>query len=86
MARERVRFQHIRDLRHDANLSQDDMAKILNCTQAAYSYYETGRRDIPTETLIQLAKYHQCSTDYLLDLTNTKKPYPDWKAQHEDFS
>ena len=76
--RDVIRFQHIRDLRQDADLSHSDMAELLNCTQAAYSYYETGERDIPIDSLITLAKYYKCSTDYLLDLTNEKTPYPIW--------
>ena len=38
--------------------------------------YELGLRDIPTEVLIQLARFHHTITDYLLGLTNIKKPYP----------
>lgn len=74
-----VRYEHIRDLREDADLSQADIAEILNCTQVAYSYYEIGKRDIPTDILIMLAKFYGCSTDYLLGLTNIKTPYPQIK-------
>ena len=70
-----VPYPHIRDLREDADLTQADVAKVLNCTQASYSYYEIGRCDIPTVTLIKLAKYYRTSTDYLLGLTDNKNPY-----------
>ena len=70
-----VPYPHIRDLREDADLTQADVAKVLNCTQASYSYYEIGRRDIPTVALIKLAKYYRTSTDYLLGLTDNKNPY-----------
>lgn len=73
MSENEIRFPHIRELREDADLSQADMANILNCSQVAYSYYELGRRDIPTEILIKLAQYYDCSVDYLLGLTNQKK-------------
>ena len=49
MSENELRFPHIRELREDADLSQADMANILNCSQVAYSYYEIGKRDIPTE-------------------------------------
>lgn len=68
-----VLYPHIRDLREDNDLSQAEVAKVLNCSQVAYSYYEIGRRDIPTEVLIKLAKFYNCSTDYLLGLSDTKK-------------
>lgn len=69
-------YERIRNLREDKDLKQKDLAKYLNCSQVSYSYYEIGKRDIPTSILIQLAEFHNCSTDYLLGLTNIKKPYP----------
>jgi len=75
MSEKEIRYPHIRELREDAGLSQADIAKILNCSQVTYSYYEIGRRDIPTEILINLAKYYNCSVDYLLGLTKQKKLY-----------
>ena len=68
-------YERIRNLREDKDLRQKDMAEVLNCTQVCYSRYELGTRDIPTEVLIKLAKFHQTSIDYLLGLTNVKKPY-----------
>lgn len=65
-------YPHIRDLREDNDLTQSDLAKILNCSQVAYSYYEIGRRDIPTDVLIKLAKFYNCTTDYLLGLSNER--------------
>ena len=62
-------YTRIRNLREDSDLSQKDMAAYLNCTQVCYSYYEIGKRDIPTEVLIKLAKFYNVSTDYLLGLT-----------------
>ena len=66
----------IRDLREDHDLLQKDLADYLNCSQVCYSYYEIGRRDIPAEMLIKLAGYYGTSVDYLLGITDEKKPYP----------
>lgn len=68
-------YERIRNLREDMDLRQADMAEYLNCSQVAYSYYEIGARDIPTDVLIKLAKYFHCSTDYLLGLSDIKNPY-----------
>lgn len=73
MSDNNIRYPNIRNLREDADLSQADLARILNCSQVAYSYYELGRRDIPTEVLIALSKFYNCSVDYLLGLSNTKR-------------
>ncbi|MBQ8228685.1 MAG: helix-turn-helix transcriptional regulator [Clostridia bacterium] len=65
-------YPRIRDLREDADLTQSQMARILNCSQQVYSNYELGQRDIPTYILITLAKYHNTTTDYILGLTDIK--------------
>lgn len=64
-------YKRIRDLREDKDITQKDMAKALNCSQQVYSNYELGQRDIPTDVLIRLAKFHKVSTDYILGLTDT---------------
>lgn len=65
-------YPRIKDLREDMDLSQADVAKVLNCTQAAYSYYENGKRDVPTAVLISLASLYHCSIDYLLGVSDQK--------------
>ena len=69
-------YERIRDLREDNDLKQEDLAKLLHCTQACYSNYENGKRDIPTEVLNTLADYYGVSIDYLVGRTNEKAPYP----------
>ena len=69
-------YQRIRDLREDNDLMQEDLAKLLNCTQACYSNYENGKRDVPSEVWSQLADFYGVSIDYLFGRTNIKEPYP----------
>lgn len=69
-------YPRLRDLREDADLSQEGLAKVLNMSQSGYSKYETGENDVPTRILIALARFHNTSVDYLLGLTNEKEPYP----------
>ena len=66
----------IREIREDKDLTQTDIANVLNVSQVAYSFYEIGKRQLPVELLIKLAKYYNTSTDYLLELTDERKPYP----------
>ena len=44
--------------------------------QSIISKYETGELLPTTENLMILAKFYNTSVDYLLDLTEEKKPYP----------
>ncbi len=69
-------YRRIRDLREDNDYLQKDLAAYLKCSQVCYSHYEIGKRDIPTDVLILLAKFYNTSTDYLLGLTDVKTPYP----------
>ena len=65
----------IRDIREDSDLTQREIADYLHIKQNTYSQYENGQRQIPIEALIALARYYHTSTDYLLGLTDEKKPY-----------
>ena len=49
-------YRRIHDMREDRDLYQKDIAEYLQCTQVCYSHYEMGKRDIPTDILIKLAK------------------------------
>ena len=63
-------YRRIRDLREDWDLLQKQ------CSQVCYSYYEMGKRDIPTDILVRLADFYGTSVDYLLGRTDETKPYP----------
>jgi transcriptional regulator with XRE-family HTH domain len=66
----------LRDLREDADLTQNDPADYLHIKKNTYSQYENGQRQLPIPLLIALAEYYHTSTDYILRLTDEKKPYP----------
>ncbi|MDO3681826.1 helix-turn-helix domain-containing protein [Paenibacillus ehimensis] len=69
-------YERIRSLREIKNMTQVQIAVLLNCSQRIYSNYERGEVDIPTEILSKLADLHQTSTDYILNRTDRKEPYP----------
>ncbi len=71
-----MNIKRLKDLREDNDLSQKEIAKLLNTTQQQYSKYELGIRLIPIDKLNILADFYQTNTDYLLGRTNVKKPYP----------
>ena len=71
----------IRDMREDRDLTQKQLADYLHTRQNTYSQYETGQRQLPLDVLIALARYYKTSADYLLGLTDERKPYPDSKKR-----
>lgn len=66
----------IRDLREDNDLTQKQIAAILQCDQSLYSKYERNERDLPLSVAIKLANYYKTSLDYIIGLTEEKNPYP----------
>ena len=61
-------YQRIRDLREDADKSQEEIAKIIGTSQSYYAQYENGKRSIPFERVIILAEYYNVSLDYIAGL------------------
>jgi transcriptional regulator with XRE-family HTH domain len=72
-------LRRLRDLRQDHDLTQKEVAGLLEIDQRVYSTYETGKREMPLHHLVFLAEYYHTSTDYLLDLTDSPAPYPSKK-------
>lgn len=68
-------FPRIENLRVDHDLTQADVALYLGCQREVYRRYEKGTRQIPVDFLIKLAVYYHVSVDYLVGLTDEKKPY-----------
>ena len=63
----------LRFLRESELLTQQQVADKTFCSQRTYSYYESGQRDIPTQTLIRLADFYNVSVDYILGRTDDPK-------------
>ena len=66
-------FTRLRDLREDADKTQRDIAEILGTSQSYYAQYEKGKRSIPFERIVELAKYYNVSIDYIAGFTNKKR-------------
>lgn len=57
--------EKIKELREDHDLTQTQMAEIINTTQRTISYYETNQREIPIEVLIKYARFFNVSLEYI---------------------
>lgn len=66
-------INRIKNLREDCDLTQADVARVLNCSQTCYSKYELGQREIPIRALCMLADYYGVTTDYILGRSAVKK-------------
>ena len=60
------KYQRIRDLREDADLTQKHVGEAINVPQRTYAYYESGQRMVPPQVLCALADFYNVSVDYIL--------------------
>ena len=61
-------YQRLRDVREDADKSQQEIALLLNTSQQQYSRWESGMWQMPIEHYKTLAQYYNISLDYLAGL------------------
>lgn len=63
-------YRRLRDLREDHDLTQSQLVEKLNMHKTTYTNYEQGKRDLPLEIAIKIAKFYGVSLDYLAGLNN----------------
>ena len=66
-------YQRLKDLREDFDKSQEEIAQIIGTSQSYYAQYENGKRAIPFERVVVLAKYYNVSLDYIAGFIDTPK-------------
>ncbi len=71
-------YNRIKDLREDKDLTQAEIAKRLGLYTTQYQRYERAETTIPADIIVDIAKFHGVSTDYILGLTND--PTPSYKV------
>lgn len=69
-------MNRLKDLREDQDMLQKDIAEKLNIPTRTYASYESEERGLPIDILKKIATYYNTSSDYIIGLTNIKKPYP----------
>lgn len=66
-------YQRLRDMREDADKTQDEIATALCITRPQYHLYESGKRELPMHHFITLARFYDVSLDFLAGLTDTPR-------------
>lgn len=66
----KIKLQELRELN---NLSQNDMAKLMNISKSAYNQFEQQYRIITISRLNDISNIFKVSIDYLLNLTSKKQ-------------
>lgn len=72
-------MKNIKLIRVVKDYTQIKVQMDTGISQSTLSKYECGELIPTTENLLILAKYYNTSLDYLMDLTDELKPYPQKK-------
>ena len=67
-------MNRLKELREEKGYSQVELSKLLEMEQTNYSKYERGNRSIGIKTLKSLCQIYNISADYILELTDEKRP------------
>ena len=60
--------EKIKELRNDKGLTQEVFAEKLKISRSALSLYEIGKRQVPNELILLIAKTFSVKTDFLFGL------------------
>ena len=62
--------ERLKAVREDRDLTQCEVGKVINKSQQGYNHIEMGRAELRIEDLIQLCKFYNLTSDYLIGLSN----------------
>lgn len=66
--------QRLKNLRKQKDLTQTELANLLNLSHGAIAMWETGKRQPDNDTLLRIADFFNVTVDYLLGRDNEKTP------------
>lgn len=58
--------ERMRALREDRDLTQAEVAKLLDKSQQGYNHIEVGRAELKIDDLIKLCDFYGVSADYFI--------------------
>jgi transcriptional regulator with XRE-family HTH domain len=64
--------EKIKYIRDELEMTQNDIAQLLNCTRSAYSLWEINKNTIPLYYLNKLSNCLNININYLVDLSEQK--------------
>lgn len=62
----------IKELREERNITQDELAQIINVKRQTINQWEHGERSLKTEAIIKLARFFGVTCDYLIGVSDYK--------------
>ncbi len=81
-------MNNLRVARKHCRMTQEEVAKHVNVSQNAYSYWESGKTNVDMASMAKLADLFKVSTDFLSGKSYIKLrvPFEDWRDDwKEDY-
>ncbi len=69
----KIYIKRLTDLRIDSDLTQQEVAEVINKSQQGYAHIENGRANISVDDLITLCRFYKVSPEYVLGFTDKIK-------------
>ena len=63
----------MRNLREDRDLTQREVAAVINKSQQGYSHIEDGRAELKIDDMVKLCKFYGVSADYFVGMSEKSK-------------
>ena len=63
-------YKRLKELRKKKELTQKDISTFLEISPTLYSFYESGKKEIPISILSKLAKFYNTSIDFIVEDTD----------------
>ena len=67
--------KRLKEMRESKGLTRKELGKASGVDPSLISRYESGERAPTADNLLKIAKTLECSTDYLLGLTDNPQPW-----------
>ena len=67
--------ERIKDLRQEADLTQEEFGKLFGIVKSTVSLYESGKSTPDDELKKKMAEYFNVSLDYLMGISDIRNPY-----------
>lgn len=81
--------KRLKILRNEKDISQEELARLLNISRTSVTNYELGRNEASAQVLNKLSEIFNCSIDYLLgksDIRNYDKDEQEFRfAYHKEM-
>ena len=83
--RDRIIGARLRQIRHEQDMTQQDVADILDCSPSTISDYEYGRRAIPVAELELIVQSLNVPLDYFRDYDSNVGIWHEMREQFDQF-